>query len=142
MTPHRCPVHTQDKFRLAHTIHHGRALTKVYRKKIWVPACGLNIAESDDQLPGSPQRVRGVQKDVRASLLKMTGSNIATRTSTLAILERNSKYKGSYHPQEITRFRHTIHHRRAPVEGYKFMFVLCMWHKSARQGRQKSKLAC
>ena len=58
------------------------------REKMWVPVFGLDFAESADQLPGSPQPVRGAQKDVRASL-KTKGSKIATRTSTLAILERN-----------------------------------------------------
>ena len=34
---------------------------------------------------------------------------------------KSSKYKGSYHPQEITRSTHTIHHWRAQIKGYNSM---------------------
>ena len=36
---------------------------------MWVPVCGLDIAESDDQLSGSPQNVRGAQKDVQPKII-------------------------------------------------------------------------
>ena len=70
----------------------------------------------------------------------MVGTKSVFQTSILAILEKNSKYKGYFQLQEMFWSTHTIHHRKPLFKGYTFIIriVSYLWYNSAQQGRGKN----